>query len=218
LKTSLKLLACLLLGTGIGLIISGCIRYLNPPITAKAASHVKGKFSPVVRLTNQAGQTFCTGVVVSPHTVITAGHCVVEEAFGLVLPREIYIRDVDSAPPGIVATIASLRPQMDTATLSGDFDAFEARGAITDIAKLVEIAQSNAVFTSCGYPLGGQIFCSKQIYMGRLNFAWLMNGVLLPGMSGGPMMMDDGTVIAINDAVQDDFSIVVPLFNTPVTK
>jgi hypothetical protein len=35
-------------------------------------------------------------------------------------------------------------------------------------------------------------------------------------MSGGPMMLDDGTVIAINDAVQDDFSIVSPTFNTPV--
>ena len=44
---------------------------------------------------------------------------------------------------------------------------------------------------------------------------WILKGELLPGMSEGPMMMDDGTVIAINDAVENEFSVVVPLFNTP---
>jgi V8-like Glu-specific endopeptidase len=214
-----EIILAILLMTGISLTALGIYRVFHPPLTAKAESHTRHKLSPVVRLTTQAGDTFCTGIVVSPHTIITAGHCVLETViFGMPIFRQIYIRDVDAAGPGVTAKVSSIRGQLDTATLEGDFDAFESRPVITDIAKLVEVAQSDAVFTSCGYPLGGPIYCSKMKYVGRLNFAWLMKGVLLPGMSGGPMMLDDGTVVAINDAVQDDFSIVVPLFNVPVEK
>jgi len=56
---------------GIGLSGFWICKYLHPPITAIATSHDVNKLSPVVRLTNKAGRTYCSGVVVSPHTVIT---------------------------------------------------------------------------------------------------------------------------------------------------
>jgi V8-like Glu-specific endopeptidase len=217
-KTLLNLILAFIIGIAIGEIILSGYRYLHPPLVTKAYSHIADKLSPVVRLTNQAGQTFCSGVVVSPHTIITAAHCVIiASIFGIPLVNnEIYIRDIDANPPGIKATVTSVRPQLDTATMTGEFGDFESRAVITNIDKLVDVAQPGAVFTSCGYPIGGPIYCSKIVYQGRFNFAWLMKGELLPGMSGGPMMMNDGTVIAINDAVEDDFSIVVPLYNTPI--
>lgn len=194
------------------------VRYFHPPLVARAHTQVKGKLSPVVRLTDANGRTFCSGVVVSPHTIITAGHCVLEAViFGMpIYNTEIYIRDTNSDGPGVPAQVSSIRPQLDTATVTGDFDAFESRKVITDITKLVEIAQQDAVFIGCGYPLGGALYCSKLIYHGKINFMWLTKGELLPGMSGGPVMLDDGTVIAINDAVADDFAIISPVFNTPV--
>ena len=122
-KTFLSLLAAALIGGGIGELLMFGFHHFNPPLVTKAYSHTTDKLSPVVRLTNQAGQTFCTGVVVSPHTIITAGHCViVANLLGIPLINDaIYIRDIDATPPGIKATVVSLRLQLDTATLQGEF-------------------------------------------------------------------------------------------------
>ena len=203
---------------GIGLFGYAVSKYFHPPITAIATSHDVNKLSPVVRLTNKAGRTYCSGVVVSPHTVITALHCVLEDVMlGMPIWRdEIYIRGVDGTGDGVLATVSSSQPQLDEATVTGDFSTYESRKVITSIPKLIDQAQSGAVFISCGYPLGGSLYCGRLTYVGRINFMWLMKGTLLPGMSGGPTMLEDGTVIAINDAVQDDFSIISPTWNTPV--
>lgn len=208
-----------ILSLAIVLLAGGVFFYFftHKPLVSKSYSHDKTKLSPVVRLTTPDGRTFCSGVVVSENTVITAGHCVVEQSFlGYLVRQGIEVRAVDGIGRDITTRTTYLSPQMDTATLTGDFSAFEARAVITDIAKLTEAAQTKTIFTSCGYPLGGDIYCSKTQYVGRINFMWLVTGVLLPGMSGGPTMLDDGTVIAINDAVEGEFSIVAPVYNVPV--
>jgi V8-like Glu-specific endopeptidase len=217
-KDHLEALVAILLTSGFIFITIGAWNYMHPPLSARAAAHDKHKLSPVVRLTNPDGKTFCSGVVVSPHTVITAAHCVLEAIiFGMPLYHDgMQVRDTQADSPGIPVTVKYLSTQLDQATLDGDFSSFEPRNVITDIATLVEIAKQNTIFTSCGYPLGGNLYCSKYTYIGKINFMWLGKGELLPGMSGGPTMMDDGTVIAINDAVEDEFSIVTPVFNVPV--
>lgn len=214
----LKALVAVFMTIGIVMIaISGYI-FFHPPLASKAASRDKSKLSPVVRLTNKNGRTFCSGVVVSPHTVITAAHCVLAGViFGIpIYNDDMQVRDSDSNVPGVAVTVKYITGQLDQATLEGDFSAFESRTVITDIGRLVEIAKENTIFTSCGYPLGGKIYCSKYIYIGKIQFMWLGKGELLPGMSGGPTMLDDGTVVAINDAVEDSFSIVTPVFNVPI--
>ncbi len=200
-----------------GLLTTAAIKIIHPAPITKAESKVKGKFSPVVRLITNDGRTFCTGVVVSPNTVITAAHCIIEAVIlGIPIFRSSFVTDSTFTVAPVATNITSASSQLDQATLHGNFSAFESRNVITDVATLNSKVEPGSSFVSCGYPLGGALFCSRQVYQGRINFMWLMKGVLLPGMSGGPMMLDDGTVIAINDAVQDDFSIVSPTFNTPV--
>jgi hypothetical protein len=204
------------------LVITGMLAYRHfyKPLIAATYSTDANKLSPVVRLVTPDGRTYCTGIVVSNNTIFTAGHCVVQKDpfLGAVqVIKHINIRAHDNLDRKIIGTTIYLSPQMDQAVLTGDFSMFQARPAITDIATLVASVTPGVTLTSCGYPLGGDIYCSKTVYLGRTNFMWLVRGILLPSMSGGPTMLEDGRVVAINDAVEDEFSVVSPLFNTPLT-
>jgi len=204
----------------LGIVIYAGYRFTHKPLIAITNPSDSNKLSPVVRLTTPDGRTFCTGTVVNPNTIVTAAHCVVQElAPGtgfMIVAQGINIRAVDGKDLGISTVTVFASPQMDTAILEGDFRLFEPRAMITDVTKLTEIVSKGAVFTSCGYPLSGPLYCSKTKYIGRINFMWLVSGVLLPGMSGGPTMLEDGTVVAINDAVTGEFSVVVPTYNLPI--
>jgi hypothetical protein len=206
-----------LIGTVLSLLYMGYV-VTHPGITAIASSKIKGRLSPVVRLTTDDGRTYCTAVVVTPHTAVTAGHCIVEaEVFGMMIIRDhVNVRPDSAADLGIVAAVSSVTPQLDQATILGDFRAFEARPIINDIAKLDELLEKKPSFISCGYPLGSKLVCSKTILQDRFNFMWRVRGLLLPGMSGGPTFLEDGTVVGTNDAVKDNFSIIAPTYNTPI--
>lgn len=170
--------------------------------------------NPIVRLTHD-GRTFCTGTVIDEHTILTAAHCIVhEDLFGSVVDRSpIDIRTNENNPLGVYATPAWATMQMDQALLKGDFSAFEVRPYISDINKLITILKPGAKFTSCGYPLGGDLQCSSMVYVKPWIFMAAFKGVLLPGMSGGPTMLEDGTVVGTNDAGTEDYSIIVPTWN-----
>lgn len=170
--------------------------------------------SSIVRLVND-GRTFCTGTVINEHTVLTAAHCViVETPFGAMLnPGPIEIRANDNLPRGSFAAPYYATPQMDQALLKGDFKGFTVRPYITNVQELTTLHPVGKKFISCGYPLGGDMFCNNTYYQDLTHFMWTVNGVLLPGMSGGPTMLEDGTVIAVNVAVGETFSIVSPIYN-----
>ncbi len=174
------------------------------------------KFSPVVRLVED-GRTFCSGVVITKDLLVTAGHCVVEQENKCLPPHfrmsKIEIRADNNKSINVFATTLSYRPQFDTALLKGDFSLFEPRVAIMDFNTLLTFQKKGTPFIACGYPLAGDMVCKKIVFEANEDFVWRVKGLLLPGMSGGPVFSIGGEVIAINDAVDKNFSIVSPLYN-----
>ncbi len=85
---------------------------------------------------------------------------------------------------------------------------------ITDVALLfiprmgqpLPIRLSNLAYgtelTSSGYPLGGERYTLKAIFTGWENFdntLYLkLHAIIIPGMSGGPVLDRDGNVVALN--------------------
>lgn len=188
------------------------IMFLDPGVSRKPASV---KLNSIVRLVRD-GRTFCSGTVVNPRLIITAAHCtLVESLLGMMPnPEPIEIRASDNVARGTTAMVVFAGSQMDQAVLYGDFSLFEVRPAITDPTALTNIRNTkNMAFITCGYPLYGPLYCTVTTFDHPEDFMWAVKGVLLPGMSGGPTMLPDGTVVAVNSAVFQEYSIVTPIYN-----
>lgn len=171
------------------------------------------KYGSVVRLVLD-GATFCTGTVIGPHTILTARHCVVQETpYMPPINREgIEIRPSNNADLNITAKVMSIRHQFDQAILEGDFNKFMTRPFISDVTELT-ILRKTSKLRACGYPLGGPFFCTPVKYKHPDNFMWAAEGVLIPGMSGGCLLDEEGNIVATNVAVMGRYSIFSPTYN-----
>ncbi len=184
----------------------------GPNVKAYAAPK---KLGAIVRLVDATGHTFCTGTVVNDKTIVTAMHCLlVQGLFGQEInPGPIFIREDDNVDLGVTATPVVVQPQMDQGIITGDFKRFEQLPHISDVKRLNSLGYPDAKFTACGYPLGGHLYCTTMYYKYHSNFMWKVSGLLLPGMSGGPVLYDGDTIIGVNVAVEDDKSIISPIYN-----
>lgn len=210
-----KKISLYIIGT---LLVVGYLSFVTlPGILQSTKPHVikSNKYGSIVRLTHD-GLTYCTGTVIQSNLIVTAAHCVlIETPFGAMLGGTAEIRPGSNVKTGIFAKPVFANQQMDQALLTGDFSSFDTRDYISDPAELTKIRENNKKFISCGYPLAGDLYCSILIYDHPENFYWAVKGVLIPGMSGGPTMVN-GVVVAVNTAVEGPNSIVSPLYN--VTK
>jgi len=180
------------------------------PLIAKGLPGV----GSIVRLVD-SNRTFCSGTVVNDNTIVTAGHCVIEETpLGLALKSTpIEIRAFDNVPRKTFGKVRALSVQMDSAILKGNFQVYEPRDIISDVKTLNEKRDTKAIYVACGYPLDGKLYCTGVHYKNLNDFMWSVDGLLLPGMSGGPVLDENGAVIAINHAVEREHSIVSPTYN-----
>lgn len=192
--------------------ISYNLMSIPAPIRKPAAV---AKLGSIVRLTDK-GRTFCSGTVISTRLILTAAHCVMTlTPYGpMSTASEFNIRDNNNVDQHVLAQPAFVDPQTDHAILVGDFSKFNAKEMVSDPTQLTAIRDSFASkrLVMCGYPLGGALYCTAARYRKPISFFWEVDGVLMPGMSGGPTMVD-GVVIATNYAVEAEFSIISPTYN-----
>lgn len=168
--------------------------------------------SSIVRLTDpETGATFCSGTVVSRRYVVTAAHCVIRASlFGAPLDESIVITSRYGTIRA-VAKVATASQQTDQAVLEGDFSAFAKRKLVTDPTRDLRMLEPGNNLMSCGYPLGGDLFCTPFTALGHEDFWIAGHSNLFPGMSGGPVInAATGEQVAINSAVTHDLSLVVP--------
>jgi hypothetical protein len=125
----------------------------------------------------------------------------------------IEVRAADGASRGTYGRVAYVTTQLDHAVLKGNFSIYKKLPFIDDVNTITDLRNPRTNFVACGYPMGGELFCTIVNYNGTNFFMWSVDGVLLPGMSGGPFMTPDGTQIGINDAVNENNSIISPIYN-----
>ena len=46
-----------------------------------------------------------------------------------------------------------------------------------------------------------------------ISISGLLQAAVIPGMSGGPVLLRDGTVVAVNVAVDGNRAVVSPIYN-----
>lgn len=188
--------------------------------TAVVANKPTVKLGSIIRLVRE-GHTYCSGVVIDPTTIVTAAHCVlVNTPFGPWADENapIEIRGSDGVFRSVFGKLKNASTQIDRAVIKGNFSIFQSSKYITDMAESVAVRHKGQAMISCGYPLGGALFCNNMTYIKEYAFFMTVTGLLVPGMSGGPTMLPDGTVVGINSAVEQDFSVIAPMYNVEMFK
>ena len=165
-----------------------------------------GTQSPIVRLYQEDGMPLCSGVVISSNYILTAAHCLLTDT-GKLSSGKITVKSSDKTI-SVEATAASAYPRTDVGLITGNFSQFKYAKVET---QTLRVFNSPGPFLSCGFPLGGEMFCNRIDGFSYSNFFLVSNGVLIPGMSGGPILsMVTGYVIGVNSAMVDSISVYGP--------
>ncbi len=174
----------------------------------------------IIRLHDKSDGFFCSAFVVSNEYAITAGHCL-DESFGL--RNEILIYNSKLENTGVVAEGVAVNRRGDTGLIHGDFTKFDKLPVgTTPQEQLLNLAAGasqqevgRAGFKSCGYPYGDILFCPSVTINGTQIFHLAGQGLLYPGMSGGPVINSDGAAVAINSYANETnvgFSSLIAFF------
>lgn len=184
--------------------------------------------SRVVRLVTSDHSTFCSAVIIGKHHLATAAHCAqamlppqLDLGNGVLmfgdLPK-IEVRKADDRPTGVYITLKNItegEPRVDYVLFKGDFLNFEVQPIVKDPYDFYKNAIRDIPVTVCGFPMGHALFCERLKIYGLYGFKIQVIGQMLPGMSGGPGFLDDGTVMSVNSAVEGTTSLLSPIATLP---
>lgn len=175
---------------------------------------LNASIQPIVHIADKDGKAFCSGIVFDAQYVATAAHCLMDDGDSM-RTDNLRILDAKGQDVGIVVKAAGVNLRMDYGIVLGDFRKF----------LLAPIDFYNAVFLepgpfiACGFAFGQKYAsCSPFLPTGTIGFATEGQGMLIPGMSGGPVYnLTLKKVVAVNTAMTQDYtgvaggSIVTPL-------
>ena len=178
------------------------------------------KYSGIVRLLTPSYSFICTGVIISRHYALTAAHCVVDSFNKIQTSKKYNIQPSDRSETIGDIAVVSVDLYRDVALLRGNFDLF-APLMIDWSGILTTAIQDMRAVSSCGFPSGGDFFCSALWYAGNYNFQMLFTGgPIYKGMSGGPVLAKHGdgfVVIGINSAVTHNGVVIGPVVGAKET-
>jgi hypothetical protein len=166
-----------------------------------------------VRLHDRAtGDFFCSGVVISQNYIVTAGHCLEGRKL---LKKSIEVRSLDNTPIKNYAAPAFREQRSDQGLVIGNFSDFNAQPYSVQTTFVVSAFLSpEAQIMTCGFPYGGTAICEPVNNRHPFYFGFMADGVLYPGMSGGPVMVNmsgTGVVVGVNTAMIEGEAFYSPL-------
>lgn len=148
---------------------------------------INKKHNYIVKITD--GNGVCSGFVVDRNYVITAAHCI-----GFFSRKFLVFNSYMS-----IAKLVGMDRGLDIAVLSGDFSKFSSRRS-----KFYTNGMENKKekYKACGYPRGQRfLYCAKLKLDGKHGNFNLAMGDIFHGMSGGPVVDQDGNVVGVISAI-----------------
>jgi S1-C subfamily serine protease len=190
--------------------------YNSNPLPAKMPVLVPGlnspdKFPPLIRLHDKkSGAFFCSGSVIGKNYIVTAAHCLEGRSHQKV---SIDVRTLDGQKVKVDGTAIWYEPRSDQGLVYGDFSTFNYIDMANQTAPLIRAYMNPGnVMLACGFPYGGDVFCSTFTERHMSFFQFAGAGFLYPGMSGGPVVdASSGILVGVNTAVEEGAIIISPV-------
>lgn len=166
------------------------------------------KHSALIRLSRD-GYFFCSGVVIDGTYALTATHCLTS-TLGFMEKEDVEIDNDIGMNTGVMAKPVAIDKLRDIALIKGNFVDFQS--VPVDFSGSTQQAFGGYLL-SCGFPSGGQRYCSLLIADGNYNFQVTAHGgIIYKGMSGGPIVdLKSKMVMGVNSAVNGEKIIIAPV-------
>lgn len=170
----------------------------------EAADSSLALYKPVVRITFKHGQ--CSGWVVSRHYLITAAHCLNEDGYQELGKYRLYSSSgIDTE---VDATVGGYDADSDLGYLVGDFSKFH----ILKTDLISEQFMEKHSYIAFGFPQGQKEISYSHFVLKEMDgFKVKGFGHFVQGMSGGPIVNENGVAVALINAVDGNVVIISPL-------
>jgi hypothetical protein len=179
----------------------------RPTFKVNELDYLSNDYVPIVKLKEEPSSSnpsggICTGVVISNELVLTSAHCLVDE--NMKMNKDIII---ESSGPGAatglvskqIGIVVGVNNRADYGLIKGNFTAFQKAKIDVDAQAMFN---HNLNVMSCGFAWGESHYtCNPGQIKEMCGFNMCGDGMLIPGMSGGPTVsIVDAVVIGINRA------------------